>query len=139
MSIIATYCILYIIVFAIPGLEQVFSSCGYSKVKNFKQLEKIEIEDKKEMKQYHIDVSNRMHMEKETQFMKCYDYFNFYFGLVIVFIFLHIYSKKAKICWDMRQKKLPKHTVTLKWNALKHKDIDHKVTKEFCELCDDHF
>ena len=73
MSIIASYCILYIVVFAIPGLEQFFSSCGYSKVKNFKQLENFDIENKKGMKQYHIDVSNRVHMKKETKLMKCYD------------------------------------------------------------------
>ena len=71
------------------------------------------------MKQYHIDIEDREHMNNETERLMINDSFDYYVGLIIIMIFILVIRKKAKQFWKKREEIRAANRLTAKWKVLK--------------------
>lgn len=84
-----------------PLLDKVYIFEGFTG--NVKELEEIQVSGKKEMKQYHLDQAQRVHMLREVDKMKRSDKIDFYVALLIVIVFVLVIRNKAKIFIKKRE------------------------------------
>lgn len=108
--------LMFLSVFALPLIENIYVYFGFKD--SVKQLDVLEVHDKKDMKQYHIDITDREHLRIETENLRLSDSLDYYVGLIIVIIIVLVIRKKYNQYKKKREKIKAVSRLTHKWKDL---------------------